>query len=107
LEVETINCSDKQIDSLASLSPTVLSWANGLSDGFKNKLLCAVGHARKQLGSFVGPSDKKIVLLVIRMDCECWFNDKNYKEIQELASTQASNDLEVVVRWPEKNEADH
>lgn len=85
LEVKTINCSEQEIDRRKIFPPPVLDLTQGLSDGFKNKFLDDIRSAREQLEKFDVPTDRKIVLIVIRTDIEFWCNEKIYREIEEMA----------------------
>lgn len=75
----------------------VLHMTQGLSDGFKNKFLDDIKNAKEQLEKFDEPTDRKIVLVVIRPDCEYWLRNDIYKEIDEMASMLRTADFEVVV----------
>ncbi|HXP59610.1 MAG TPA: hypothetical protein VN829_03915, partial [Dongiaceae bacterium] len=68
-----------------------------LSEGFKRKFLHDIKNAREQLQSFEPPTDKKIAMVVIRLDIEYWLSARIYAEIEELASLQRTTDFEVVV----------
>jgi hypothetical protein len=97
LEVKTVNRSDIEIDRLAIFPPPVLDLTQGLSEGFKRKLLDDIRNAREQLENFDEPTDRRVVLVVIRPDCEFWLRSDIYKVIYELASTLSTADFEVVV----------
>jgi hypothetical protein len=97
LEVKTINRSEQEIDRLEMFPRPVLDLTQGLSDGFKNKFLDDIKNAREQLEKFDVPTDRKIVLVIIRPDFEFWCNDKIYKEIDEMASKLCAPGFEVTV----------
>ncbi len=97
LEVKTINSSEQEIDRRKIFPPPLLDLTQGLSDGFKNKFLDDIKNAREQMEKYDVPTDRKIVLIVIRPDCEFWCNGKVYAEIDEMASKMCAPDFEVVV----------
>jgi len=98
LEVKSINCSEKEIKRLAAWPPQAVNFAGQvLSEGFKRKFLHDIKNAREQLQSFEPPTDKKIAMVVIRLDIEYWLSARIYAEIEELASLQRTTDFEVVV----------
>ncbi len=97
LEVKTINRSEQEIDRLEMFPQPVLDLTQGLSDGFKNKFLDDIKNAREQLEKYDVPTDRKIVLVIIRPDFEFWCNDKIYKEIDEMASKLCAPGFEVRV----------
>jgi hypothetical protein len=97
LEVKTINCSEQEIDRRKMNPPPLLDLTQGLSDGFKNKFLDDIKNARAQLEEFDKPTDRKIILIIIGMDCEFWCNSKIYTEINEMALKLCSPGFEVVV----------
>jgi hypothetical protein len=97
LEVKTINRSDVEINRLAMFPPPVLDLTQGVSDGFKNKFLDDIRNAREQLQKSDEPIDRRIVLVVIRLDCELWLSSDVYKVIDETASALSTADFEVVV----------
>src|ERR1051326_250515 len=80
LEVKSIGCSDDEIDRLAARPPEVFDLAQELSNELKKKLLSDIKNAQDQLEKFDESADKRIVLLVVYMDCDHWGNDK----IEEL-----------------------
>ena len=98
LEVKTIGRSEREIDRLAMFPPPVLDLTQGLSVGFKNKLIDDVRNAKEQLDKFDEPTDRNIVLIVIRADCEYWLRSDIYREIDETASMLRTADFEVIVR---------
>ncbi|MGD0017057.1 MAG: hypothetical protein ABSC38_06050 [Verrucomicrobiia bacterium] len=97
LEVKSIGCSDNEIDRRTVWPPPLLDLAPALSDKFENKLLVTLKKARDQLEKYNGPTDKKIVLLVVYMDVDKWGND-NIEAVCKFAKLQQTAGIEVVVR---------
>jgi hypothetical protein len=97
LEVKTISNSDKEIDRLAARPLKMFNLAQELSDELKKKLRTDIENARGQLEAFDMPVDRRIVLLVVHMDCDHWGNDK-IEKLNQFAQLQQTADLEVVVR---------
>ncbi len=97
LEVKTINCSEQEIHRRKVFPPPVLDLTQGLSEGFKNKFLDDIRNAREQLEKFDVPTDRKIVLIVIRTDIEFWCSEKICREIDEMALKLCAPGFEVVV----------
>ena len=98
LEVKTINRSDDEIRRLGVFPAPVFNLGqSSLSEGFKNKFLEDIRNAKAQLEKFDEPNDKKIVLIVIRPDCEFWLRSEIYGEIEKLAAAQQTSDFEVVL----------
>jgi hypothetical protein len=97
LEVKTINRSDDEIRRLGVFPAPVINLGQSLSEGFKNKFLEDTRNAKAQLEKFDEPTDKKIVLIVIRPDCEFWLRGEIYGEIEKLAEAQRTSDFEVVL----------
>jgi hypothetical protein len=96
LEVKTVN------ESTENLSPSA-TWRHGaiqvrpdLSSEFKGKLVSTIEQARNQLNSYPHPSNRKIVLLVVRLDCGQKTGGHLYEELGSFITSQpAQNGVEV------------
>jgi hypothetical protein len=91
LEVKTINESDACLAPDAPWRHGTITVSPNLSDEFKSKLLSTIGQARNQLDSYPQPSDRKIVLLVVRFDHGQKTSGHLYVELERFLASQVVN----------------
>lgn len=68
LEVKTVNESNENLSPNASWRHGAITVRPDLSPKFRGKIVSTIEQARGQLNSYAHQSDRKIVLLVVRLD---------------------------------------
>jgi hypothetical protein len=96
LEVKTVNESNENLDPNAAWRHEAIQVRSDLSPEFKGKLVSTIGQARNQLNSYPHPSNRKIVLLVVRLDDGEKTGGHLYNELGSfIASQPVQNGVEV------------
>jgi hypothetical protein len=88
LEVKTINESNECLGPDAAWRHGAITVRPNLAEEFKGKLVSTIEQARIQLNSHPLPSDRKIVLLVVRLDYGQKTGGHLYEELGEFISSQ-------------------
>lgn len=96
LEVKTVNESNENLGPNALWRHEAIQVRSNLSPEFKGKLVATIEQARNQLKSYPHPSERKIVLLVVRLDYGQKTGGHLYEELDEfIASLPSKERVEV------------
>jgi len=96
LEVKSINRSEDDIGRLATGKPEIRDVLFGISDKFRKKLLSTIAHARVQLAAFAEPSDRKIILLVVRWDSDYMLVPENHAALASFINSISTPEVEII-----------
>jgi hypothetical protein len=96
LEVKTVNESNDCLGPDAAWRHGAITVRSDLSEEFKGKLVSTIEQARVQLKSHPLPSDRKIVLLVVRLDYGQKTGGHLYIELESfIASLPRKDGIEI------------
>jgi len=96
LEVKTVNESNENLGPNAEWRHGAIQVKSDLSPEFKGKLVSTIEQARNQLNSHLHPSDRKIVLLAVRLDYGQKTGGHLYEELESfMASLPRKDGIEI------------
>jgi len=92
LEVKTVNESTENLGPNAAWRHGTIQVRSDLSPEFKGKLVSTIEQARNQLNSYPHPSNRRIVLLVVRLDYGQKTGGHLYEELESFIASQPVTD---------------